>query len=90
MAPEGTRSHGASLGPFKKGAFRIAQAAGAPIVPIVLHNACDVLPRGGWLMHAATLRVTVLPPIATKEWTLDELDARVQEVRQRFVATLGT
>jgi putative phosphoserine phosphatase/1-acylglycerol-3-phosphate O-acyltransferase len=88
MAPEGTRSDAAALGPFKKGAFRIAMAAGAPIVPIVLHNAFEVLPRGGWFMRATTLRVTVLPPIPTKEWSLEELDARVEEVRQRFVATL--
>jgi putative phosphoserine phosphatase/1-acylglycerol-3-phosphate O-acyltransferase len=89
IAPEGTRSRGRELGAFKKGAFRIAQAAGAPIVPIVLHNAFEILPRDGWIMRPARLRVAVLPPIATRDWTPDELDRRVAEVRQLFADALA-
>jgi 1-acyl-sn-glycerol-3-phosphate acyltransferase len=89
IAPEGTRSHGGEVGPFKKGAFRIALAAKAPIVPIVLHDARDVLPRGAWLMHGATVHVTVLPPVPTDAWTLDDLDAHIESVRRRFVETLA-
>ena len=33
MAPEGTRLDTTSVGPFKKGAFRIAMTVGIPIVP---------------------------------------------------------
>ena len=33
VAPEGTRRHGA---PFKSGFYRVAQAAGVPIVPVYL------------------------------------------------------
>jgi 1-acyl-sn-glycerol-3-phosphate acyltransferase len=40
--PEGTRSPENGLGPFKKGAFTIAQAAGVPVVPIRI----DCQPRG--------------------------------------------
>lgn len=38
MFPEGTRSHGRGLLPFKTGAFRTAIAAGVPIVPICVSN----------------------------------------------------
>ena len=88
IAPEGTRSVGCEVGAFKKGAFRIALAARAPIIPIVLHDAGKVLPRDGWIMRAATVHVSVLPPIATDAWSLERLDAHVAAVRQRFLATL--
>lgn len=89
IAPEGTRSRDVMVGPFKKGGFWIAMAARAPIVPIVLHNARDVLPRDGWLMRSATVRVTVLPPIETRDWTPADLDERVADVRRRFVDALS-
>ena len=88
IAPEGTRSDSYAVGPFKKGAFRIALAAHAPIVPIVLHDARNLLPRGGWIMRAGTVHVSVLAPIATEAWSIETLDAQVAAVRERFVATL--
>jgi putative phosphoserine phosphatase/1-acylglycerol-3-phosphate O-acyltransferase len=89
IAPEGTRSRRGELGPFKKGAFRIALAARAPILPIVIHNARDVLPRDAWIMMPAVVRVDVLPPLSTTEWTLETLDAHVAQVRGLFEATLA-
>jgi len=89
IAPEGTRSPGARLGPFKKGAFRLALAARAPVVPIVVHNAADVLPRRAWLMTPATVRVTVLPPVATRHWSRETLDAEIAALHARFAATLA-
>ncbi|MBW1883866.1 MAG: 1-acyl-sn-glycerol-3-phosphate acyltransferase, partial [Deltaproteobacteria bacterium] len=55
IAPEGTRSVTKRLGSFKKGAFRMAMATGAPIVPIVLKNALDALPRHGLVVRPATV-----------------------------------
>ncbi len=63
IAPEGSRSTLGDIQPFKHGAFYIARKAGVPIVPIVLHNVKDALPKGGWLIRPATIRVTVLPPV---------------------------
>lgn len=45
MFPEGTRSRGRGLLPFKTGAFHTALAAGVPVVPIVCsttHNKIDL------------------------------------------------
>lgn len=90
IAPEGTRSRGAGLGPFKKGAFRLALAARVPIVPIVIHDAWRVLPRSAWVMTAATVHVSVLAPVATLDWKREQLDARIGEVRERMAAALAS
>eukprot|EP00986_Skeletonema_menzelii_P015928 scaffold12989_cov157-Skeletonema_menzelii.AAC.10 len=42
--PEGTRSKTGRMGSFKKGAFKMAQTVGAPIVPISIHYADKVQP----------------------------------------------
>jgi putative phosphoserine phosphatase/1-acylglycerol-3-phosphate O-acyltransferase len=64
IAPEGTRSTLGKIQPFKHGAFFLARRAGVPIVPIVLHNVKDALPKGGMVIRPATIRITVLPPVA--------------------------
>ena len=88
IAPEGTRTVSTRLGPFKKGAFHLAQQAGVPIVPIVIRNALDVSPKGDLLFHPATVGVTVLEPVDTSDWTPETMDEHVAEVRQRFLVAL--
>ena len=75
VAPEGTRSGTGRLGPFKKGAFRLAMAGGVPVMPIVFRNANDVWPLGTQFMRPGTVDVVVHPPIPTDDWTDDDLDA---------------
>ncbi|MEO1037386.1 MAG: HAD-IB family hydrolase [Pseudomonadota bacterium] len=89
VAPEGTRSVGDKLGAFKKGPFHIAREAGVPMVPIVIHNSTDVLPKGGIFLHPARVRVDVLPPIDTSAWRAKDVDAHVEQVRDLFLETLG-
>jgi putative phosphoserine phosphatase/1-acylglycerol-3-phosphate O-acyltransferase len=84
IAPEGTRSATKRLGPFKKGAFRMAMATGVPIVPVVLKNALDALPRHGVVVRAATVEVVVMPPIPTDDWTLENLNDRIAEIHARY------
>lgn len=88
ISPEGTRQVTPHLGPFKKGGFHLAMEAGVPIVPVVIHNSLDVLPRGGRIMRPATVRVDVLEPIPTADWKPDELTDHVQTVRRQFEMTL--
>ncbi len=89
IAPEGTRSAGDKLGPFKKGPFHIAMQAGVPVVPIVIHNAADVLPKGGFFVRPSIVNVDVLEPYDTSGWTADTVDDHVAEVRNAFLKTLG-
>jgi putative phosphoserine phosphatase / 1-acylglycerol-3-phosphate O-acyltransferase len=89
IAPEGTRLDTTSVGPFKKGPFRIAMAAGIPIVPIVIRNAEIIAARNSTTMNPGTVDVAVFPPISVSDWTLDTLPDRIAEVRQLFVDTLA-
>jgi HAD superfamily hydrolase (TIGR01490 family) len=89
IAPEGTRSATPALGPFKKGAFHVAMQARVPIVPIVIRNSGELMWRGATTIHAGTVQVAVLPPIATGGWDVAGLDERVREVRGQYLATLA-
>ena len=88
VAPEGTRSGTGRLGPFKKGAFRLAMAGGVPVVPIVFRNAADVWPLGTQVMRPGTVDVVVHPPIPTDGWTDANLELRIAEVRRLYLDTL--
>src|SRR5699024_315903 len=89
IAPEGTRLDTREVGPFKKGAFRIAMAAGIPVVPIVIRNAELLGGRDAMAINPATVDAAVLPPIPTTDWTLDDIDERIARVRQLYLDTLA-
>ncbi|MEZ5502705.1 MAG: lysophospholipid acyltransferase family protein [Halioglobus sp.] len=89
IAPEGTRTVSPRLAPFKKGAFHLAMQAGVPMVPIVIHNAGDVAPKGDFVFRPATVEVDVLPPVDTSGWRPETIDEHVREVRNMFARTLG-
>jgi putative phosphoserine phosphatase/1-acylglycerol-3-phosphate O-acyltransferase len=89
IAPEGTRTVSPRLAPFKKGAFHLAMQAGVPIVPIVIHNAGDVAPKGDFVFRPATVEVDVLPPVDTSGWRQESIAEHVAEVRNLFKVTLG-
>lgn len=88
IAPEGTRQHTPTVGPFKKGGFHLAVAAQVPIVPIVIHNSLDVLPRGTKIMRPATVRVDVLDAVATEGLVAVDVADLTNRVRQQFVEAL--
>lgn len=90
IAPEGTRVDTTEVGPFKKGPFRIAMAAGIPIVPIVIRNAEIIAARNSTTMNPGTVDVAVFPPIPVDDWTLDTLPDRIDEVRQLYLNTLAS
>lgn len=89
IAPEGTRAQGRELLPFKKGAFRMAMTANIPIVPIVIRNADDIGARDAIFMRPGTVEVSVLPAISVADWTREDLDDRIEAVRDLYVATLS-
>ncbi len=89
LAPEGTRTVSPAMASFKKGAFHLAMQAGVPIIPIVIHNSGDVAPKGDFVLRSATVKVEVLPPVDTSEWSLETMNDHVREVRNMFARALG-
>ncbi len=86
--PEGHRNTGPELLPFKTGAFRLALAAGAPIVPIVAEPLTVVCDTNRHLARPGHLRMRVLEPVATEGLDSKDLPSLVFAVRSQMQAAL--
>jgi 1-acyl-sn-glycerol-3-phosphate acyltransferase len=89
ISPEGTRSPEGALLPFKQGAFRLAIDSGAPIVPVVISGAFELLPRGRFLCRQGTVKMRILPPVPTTGLTVDDLPALMASVREQYERALA-
>jgi putative phosphoserine phosphatase/1-acylglycerol-3-phosphate O-acyltransferase len=89
VAPEGTRLDTQEVGPFKKGAFRIAMATGLPIVPVVIRNSDSVAGRDATTLNPGTVDIAVLPPVSVADWTLEDLSMHIEQIRRRYLELLA-
>jgi len=71
MFPEGTRSRGRGLLPFKTGAFHAAIAAGVPIVPICVSTTSNKIKLNRW--YNGDVIVETLAPIESKNYGKDQV-----------------
>lgn len=104
--PEGTRSYGKGMLQFKRGAFKIAINAQAPVVPIVISpyyfmDYKQKSMKSGKLIFWIFLYclqsfnlitsplghgiISVLDPIPTKGWNMDQCDEFAENVRKAMV-----
>jgi 1-acyl-sn-glycerol-3-phosphate acyltransferase len=79
---EGTRSLSNELLPFKKGPFMLALKAGAPVIPISISGTLSVLPKTSLLPRPGLVRIHYGAPIDLMEYTTDDRDRLMDEVRQ--------
>ncbi len=70
MFPEGTRSRGRGLLPFKTGAFHAAIGAGVPIIPIVC-SSTDGIKLNRW--DNGHVIVEMLPPVSTEGYKKENI-----------------
>lgn len=61
--PEGRRTFTGKMGPFKKGAFQLADELQLPIVPLTIDGSFDVLPRTGKFIKWHRMTLTMHDPI---------------------------
>lgn len=80
MFPEGTRSRGRGLLPFKTGAFHTAIAAGIPIVPIVCSNLHNKVDLNRW--NNGTVICETLEPISTEGYNRENLKELIDHCHQ--------
>ena len=66
--------------PFKKGAFHLAAAAGAPIVPMHIEGTHAILPANGWTLRPVTsnIRVRIGAPLPSGD-SVEETTKRAEE-----------
>ncbi|WP_159565750.1 1-acylglycerol-3-phosphate O-acyltransferase [Budvicia diplopodorum] len=86
MFPEGTRSRGRGLLPFKTGAFHAAIAAGVPIVPICVSNTNNKINLNRW--NNGHVIVEMMSPIDTSVYTKDRVRELVAHCQQVMVDKL--
>ena len=59
-----------------------------PIVPIVIRNAGELMWRRSKVVNPGTVQVAVLDPVPTDDWSADNLDVHIGQIRDAFAATL--
>ena len=89
IAPEGSRKHEGVIGPFKKGAFRMAIDLKYPIVPVYFEGN-DQLSLGGSLFSkSGEINAHIHPPVDTSFWKIETIDEHIAEVRGMYLSWAG-
>lgn len=80
--PEGTMNTTTNtLLPFKEGAFRLAIETGGSIVPVAIHNAGKLLPRGTAQLRAGVITVEIGKPISAENMTFQDMNKLKEKTR---------
>jgi 1-acyl-sn-glycerol-3-phosphate acyltransferase len=92
IAVEGTRTYDGQILPFKKGAFHLAYEAQAPICPVVVDGAFQLLSRNGFFPKKGVIRLFYLPPVSAQEiqnaFASGQMDQLIEKVRGDMVLAL--
>ncbi|MCG5052520.1 MAG: 1-acyl-sn-glycerol-3-phosphate acyltransferase [Myxococcales bacterium] len=80
--PEGTRSRGQGILPFKKGVFVSAVAAQVPVVPVAIEGADRVLPSDGFRVRPSVVRVKIGTPIPTQGLSQPDAEHLMRQARE--------
>ena len=76
--PEGKRSNQRDLLPFKKGAAYISKDFHLPIIPVVTHNAHNLMRKGEVWLRSGEITIEILNPINySEELTVEEITAKI-------------
>ncbi len=86
--PEGTRNPTARLLPFRPGPFQLAIEAGVPVVPVTVHGALSLMPRGTAFPRPGWLTLHFHPPVATGGLAIEDRMVLMRRVRDGMQAAL--
>ena len=88
VCPEGTRGDSYALRSYKKGPFVLAIAAGAPVVPVVVYGAREIMPRGTWRVRSGVVHIHFLPALETTGYDYEHRHELMQAAWQQSADTL--
>jgi 1-acyl-sn-glycerol-3-phosphate acyltransferase len=83
--PEGTRSKGQGLLPFRSGSLKLATQSGAPIVPIAITGSYEAFEKS-YRIKAVSISVTFAPPIYTAELPAGDKRKNLADQVHRVIA----
>lgn len=86
--PEGTRTDGKRVGPFKSGAFRLAKLTGVPVVPVGIRGTAAVLGKHQRRVRPGRIHVRIGEPLAP-EVVQSTPTARLSELVRTQIAELA-
>lgn len=87
LFPEGTRSYGRGLLPFKTGAFRTAMQAGVDVVPICVSNLHGRIKLNRW--DNGTVIIEMLNPVKISDYSSDSIRALTAHCHQLMQSKIG-
>lgn len=87
MFPEGTRSRGRGLLPFKTGAFHAAIAAGVPIIPVCVSSTSNKINLNR--LRNGLVIVEMLPPVDVSQFGKDQVRQLATHCRDLMAAKIA-
>jgi len=86
--PEGTRTLDGQVGPFKKGAFRIALDLGLPIIPISLSGCFEVMPKNKYYVTRHPIHMHVGEPIMPETFDKENPQNTIDIIRDKVLENI--
>jgi len=65
--PEGTRSKSGQMGPFKRGAFKLATDLKRPVLPVTIDGTRNILPNNSVNLLPGRVTITIHPPVSLSQ-----------------------
>ncbi|MCB1646149.1 MAG: 1-acyl-sn-glycerol-3-phosphate acyltransferase [Pseudomonadales bacterium] len=88
--PEGTRSRTGELKSFKKGAFRLAQELGLPVLPVAIHGTREILPSDTLDLKPGRARLIIGEPVTPDSECFSDLPLLTRETQERIEEMLAS
>ncbi|NXC17050.1 PLCA acyltransferase, partial [Corythaeola cristata] len=83
--PEGTRNHGGSMLPFKRGAFQLAVKAQVPIIPVVISSYYSFYSQKEKRFTPGKSIIQILPEVETLGLGPDDVPNLTEQVRDSML-----
>ncbi|RMC10922.1 hypothetical protein DUI87_12635 [Hirundo rustica rustica] len=85
--PEGTRNHGGSMLPFKRGAFQLAVKAQVPIIPVVFSSYNSFYNQKEKKFTPGNMIIQILPEVETVGLGPDDVPKLTEQVRDSMLSS---